>query len=59
MPEKTERIRPPSNPRDDWKLWLVVNPSTWLIPILVSLLVLALLIHLYVFSIPGMEWTLS
>lgn len=40
----------PSNPRDDWKLWLVVNPGTWLVPILMAVLVVALAIHAVVYS---------
>ncbi|WP_006787931.1 light-harvesting antenna LH1, alpha subunit [Thiorhodospira sibirica] len=54
-----ERVPSPSNPADDWKMWLVVNPATWLMPILFSLLVLGIAIHFYVFSIPGMGWTLA
>ncbi|MCG5514417.1 light-harvesting antenna LH1, alpha subunit [Ectothiorhodospira shaposhnikovii] len=40
----------PSNPRDDWKLWLVVNPGTWLMPILMAVLVVALAVHAVVYS---------
>ncbi|MFP4244832.1 MAG: light-harvesting antenna LH1, alpha subunit [Ectothiorhodospira sp.] len=40
----------PSNPRDDWKLWLVVNPGTWLMPILMAVLVVALAVHAFVYS---------
>ncbi|MCG5524757.1 light-harvesting protein [Ectothiorhodospira haloalkaliphila] len=40
----------PSNPRDDWKLWLVVNPGTWLIPLLITFLATALIVHSFVFT---------
>ena len=37
----------------DYKFWLVVNPATWLIPILIAVCSIALLVHLYAFSLPG------
>jgi light-harvesting complex 1 alpha chain len=44
-------IKKPANPEDDWKIWLVVNPSVWLMPILFAVLVVALLVHRYVISL--------
>jgi hypothetical protein len=41
----------PKNPEDDWKVWLVVNPATWLIPILMSVFVLGILVHAFLFSV--------
>jgi light-harvesting protein B-800-850 alpha chain len=41
----------------DYLFWLVVNPSTFLIPIFIALTVLAILIHQVAFSIPGRAWT--
>jgi light-harvesting complex 1 alpha chain len=41
----------PSNPADDWKVWMVVSPATWLMPILFSVLVIALAVHAVVFDI--------
>ncbi|MGB5834747.1 MAG: light-harvesting antenna LH1, alpha subunit [Thiohalocapsa sp.] len=46
----------PKNPQDDWKVWLVVNPSTWLMPILFAVLVIALAVHQMVFSLPQYSW---
>lgn len=36
---------------NDWKVWMVVNPSTWLMPILLSQLVLGIAVHAAVFSV--------
>lgn len=44
-------IQRPKNPDDDWKMWLVVNPSIWLIPILAIVLGVALVVHSAVFEI--------
>jgi light-harvesting complex 1 alpha chain len=41
----------PKNPQDDWKIWLVVNPANWLIPILMSVFLLGILIHALLFSV--------
>jgi light-harvesting protein B-800-850 alpha chain len=35
----------------DYRIWLVVNPATWLIPILCSVFVLGILIHALLFSV--------
>jgi hypothetical protein len=40
----------------DYRIWLVVNPAVWLVPILFAVLVVALAVHLYVFSLPDRAW---
>jgi light-harvesting protein B-800-850 alpha chain len=35
----------------DYRIWLVVNPGTWLIPILMSVFLLAILLHAMLFSV--------
>ncbi len=44
-------INKPKNPEDDWKVWLVVNPAVWLMPILFAVLIVALVVHSYVISL--------
>jgi hypothetical protein len=44
-------IARPKNPEDDWKVWLVLNPGTWLVPILMSVFLLAILVHAFLFSV--------
>ncbi len=40
------------NPSEqDYRIWMVVNPSTWLMPILFSLLILGIAVHAAVFAI--------
>lgn len=35
----------------DYRIWLVVNPATWLMPIMLSLLVLGIAVHAAVYSV--------
>jgi hypothetical protein len=53
-----QTIPRPKNPEDDWKIWLVINPATWLMPILFAVFVLALVLHGLLFSISpyGAYW---
>jgi len=37
----------------DYRMWLVVNPSTWLMPILFAVLIIALVVHSYAINLPG------
>lgn len=41
----------------DYRIWLVVNPAVWLIPIFALVLVVALAVHAMVFSMPEYSWT--
>ena len=43
-----QQIPRPKNPEDDWKVWLVINPATWLVPILAAVLLIALTVHAFV-----------
>ena len=40
----------------DYRIWLVVSPATWLVPILAAVLVIALGVHWMVFSLPQYSW---
>jgi hypothetical protein len=40
----------------DYRIWLVVSPATWLVPILAAVLVIALGVHTMVFSLPQYSW---
>ncbi|MBK1644766.1 light-harvesting protein [Thiocapsa imhoffii] len=48
-------ITKPKNPEDDWKVWLVLNPAKWLMPILFAVLIIALVLHAVVFEM-GFGW---
>jgi light-harvesting protein B-800-850 alpha chain len=37
-----------ANPQDDWKIWLVINPAQWLVPIWIAVLALVVVIHVAV-----------
>ncbi len=49
-------VAKPSNPNDDWKIWLVVNPSTWLMPILFAVLITVVTIHVTVLKLGIFTW---
>jgi light-harvesting complex 1 alpha chain len=40
-----QQIPRPKNPEDDWKVWTIVDPAIWLIPILITVLGIALAVH--------------
>ncbi len=44
------------NPDNDYKFWLVVNPATWLVPIFLALLAVAVVIHLTLFASPKYDF---
>lgn len=50
------KIAKPKNPDDDWKVWLVLNPAKWLMPILFAVLIIALILHSVVFEM-GFGWS--
>jgi light-harvesting protein B-800-850 alpha chain len=35
----------------DYRIWLVLNPGTWLVPILMSVFLLGILVHAFLFSV--------
>jgi light-harvesting protein B-800-850 alpha chain len=35
----------------DYRIWLVLNPATWLVPILMSVFLLGILIHAFLYSV--------
>ena len=37
-----------ANPADDWKIWLVVNPAKYLVPIWIAVLATVVVIHVAV-----------
>ncbi len=37
-----------ANPADDWKIWLVINPAQWLVPIWIAVLATVVVIHVAV-----------
>jgi hypothetical protein len=41
-----------ANPADDWKIWLVINPSKVLVPIWIAALTVAVVIHVAVIDSP-------
>lgn len=41
----------------DYRIWLVLNPAVWLVPILALVLFVALAVHAMVFSMPEYSWT--
>jgi light-harvesting protein B-800-850 alpha chain len=43
-------IARPQNPQDDWKVWTVADPHIWLIPILITVLGIALAVHAFVLN---------
>jgi light-harvesting protein B-800-850 alpha chain len=41
----------------DYRIWLVLNPAVWLIPIFALVLLIAIAVHAMVFSMPEYSWT--
>jgi hypothetical protein len=41
------------HPADDWKIWTVINPATWMVPWFMVLMVQMWMIHSYTLSLPG------
>jgi light-harvesting protein B-800-850 alpha chain len=45
------------NPDNDYKFWLVVNPATWLVPIFLALLAVAVIVHVSILNAsPRHNW---
>jgi light-harvesting protein B-800-850 alpha chain len=38
------------NTENDYKFWLVVNPATWLVPIFLALLAVAVVVHVTLYQ---------
>ncbi|NEV64781.1 light-harvesting protein [Thiorhodococcus minor] len=40
----------------DYRIWMVVNPATWLMPILFAVLLIVLTVHVAVLSLGWFTW---
>ncbi len=49
-------IAQPDHPEEDWKIWTVINPATWMVPFFAILFVQMWLIHSYALALPGYGW---
>ena len=43
----------PNHPEEDWKIWTVINPATWMVPFFGILFIQMWMIHSYALSLPG------
>ncbi|WP_295400049.1 light-harvesting antenna LH1, alpha subunit [uncultured Thiocystis sp.] len=43
----------PNHPEEDWKIWTVINPATWMVPFFGILFVQMWMVHSYALSLPG------
>ncbi|MCF7976872.1 MAG: light-harvesting protein [Chromatiaceae bacterium] len=41
----------------DYRIWLVINPAVWLIPMFALVLLVALAVHAMVFAMPEYSWS--
>jgi len=51
-----EKIVKIEHPEDDWKIWTVINPATWMVPWFIVLMVQMWMIHTYALALPGYGW---
>ncbi|MBK1641737.1 light-harvesting protein [Chromatium okenii] len=46
-------VAAPNHPEEDWKIWTVINPATWMVPFFGILFVQMWMIHSYALALPG------
>jgi len=46
-------VAEPDHPEEDWKIWTVINPATWMVPFFAILFIQMWMIHWYALGLPG------
>jgi hypothetical protein len=46
-------VAEPDHPEEDWKIWTVINPATWMVPFFFILFIQMWMIHTYALGLPG------
>jgi hypothetical protein len=46
-------VTTPDHPEEDWKIWTVINPATWMVPFFFILFIQMWMVHTYALSLPG------